>query len=55
MGLGFRFSELDLGVWGLRFRFSGLDLGFGVKGFGIWLRVLGLVLRDLALGFWDLA
>ena len=36
---------------GLGFRFSGLDLGFGAKGFGIWLRVLGLVLWDLALGF----
>ena len=29
------------------FRVSGLDLGFGVKGFGIWPRVLGS-------RFWDL-
>ena len=33
------------------FRISGLGLGFWFKGFGIWLRVLGLVLGGLGLGF----
>ena len=32
-------------------RVSGLSLRFWFEGFGIWPRVLGLVLWDLALGF----
>ena len=34
----------------LGFKVLGLGLGSWFKGFGIWLRVLGLVLLDLALG-----
>ena len=48
----FRVLRFDLGFWDLAwifgFRVSGLGVGFWFKGFGIWLRVLGLVLRDFA-------
>ena len=48
----FRVLGFDLGSWDLAyfvgFRVSELGLGFWFKGFGIWLRVLGLVLGGLA-------
>ena len=45
LGFGFRVLGFDLG---LGLRVLGFGLEFGVLGFGIWLRVLGLRLCDLA-------
>ena len=57
----FRVLRFELRFWDLAqcfgFRVSGFGLGSWFWGFGIWLRVLGSVLWDLALGlgFRDLA